>query len=62
VGRGTGRYNGTPGATAEWTFTDAGEPGTGDTEKIVIRDAGGNIVLNVVNAIQLTFGNHQAHR
>jgi hypothetical protein len=62
VGTGTGRYNGEPGATAEWTFTDAGEPGTVDQiVSLVIRDAGGSVVLTVEEEF-LTFGNHQAHK
>src|SRR6185436_3603747 len=58
-GTGTGRYNGAPGATAEWTFTDAGEPGVNDTMKILIKDAGGNTVLTAFG--NLNRGNHQAH-
>jgi hypothetical protein len=58
-GMGTGRYNGESGATATWTFTDAGEPGRDDFAQIVIRDAGGNIVLAVSGT--LSGGNHQAH-
>jgi hypothetical protein len=59
-GAGTGRYNGAPGATAEWTFTDAGEPGRNDRVKIVIKDAGGATVLTLDSTLQR--GNHQAHR
>jgi hypothetical protein len=60
-GRGTGRYNGEAGATAEWTFTDQGEPGVNDRiVSLVIMDAAGNVVLTVDNKT-LTFGNHQAH-
>jgi hypothetical protein len=58
-GSGTGRYNGVSGATATWTFTDAGEPGNNDFTEIVIRDAAGNIVLSVSG--NLKNGNHQAH-
>ena len=57
---GTGRYDGAAGATIELRFTDAGEPGRQDTATMTIRDAGGQVVLNVSNT--LTFGNHQAHR
>jgi sugar lactone lactonase YvrE len=57
-GSGTGRYNGTSGATAEWTMTDAGEPGTNDTFRIKIKDASNNVVLDVSGKIQ---GNQQAH-
>lgn len=60
VGSGTGRYNGIAGATAEWTFTDAGEPGKKDFAKIVIKDANGNVVLSVSG--NLNSGNHQAHK
>ncbi len=59
VGKGTGRYNGVTGATAEWTFTDAGEPGKNDTAKLVIKDAGSNVVLSVSG--NLKSGNQQAH-
>jgi hypothetical protein len=59
VGKGTGTYNGVPGATAEWTFQDAGEPGTADTLTLLIKDAGGAIVLGVSGTLQR--GNHQAH-
>lgn len=59
IGTGTGRYNGQEGATIEFTFTDAGEPGVNDRARIVIRDAAGNVVLSVDG--NLRFGNHQAH-
>lgn len=59
IGTGTGRYNGVEGATIEFTFTDDGEPGVDDTARIVVRDSGGTIVLEVED--DLTFGNHQAH-
>ena len=59
-GIGSGRYNGEEGATIEFTFTDAGEPGKRDRATMVIKDAAGNVVLEVSNV--LTFGNHQAHR
>ena len=58
VGEGTGRYNGQSGATAQWTFTDAGEPGTSDTATITVR-FGGNVVLTVSGP--LNKGNHQFH-
>jgi hypothetical protein len=57
-GEGTGRYNNVSGATAEWTMTDAGEPGNDDTLIIMIWDAEGNLVLNTSGTIR---GNHQAH-
>jgi hypothetical protein len=59
-GAGYGRYNGVSGAKAEWTFTDAGEPGSADTMKIKITDVNGNVVLDV-GPLLLTKGNHQAH-
>jgi len=59
VGVGTGRYNGQAGATAQWTFTDAGEPGKNDWASIVIKDSNGNVVLSVQG--YLNNGNHQAH-
>lgn len=58
-GSGTGKYNGVPGATAEWTITDAGEPGTSDTVTLTVRDAANNVVLTVSGP--LNNGNHQAH-
>lgn len=59
-GKGTGRYNGASGATAEWRFTDAGEPGGNDSARILIRDAEGTVVLDVPETT-LFNGNHQAH-
>jgi hypothetical protein len=59
IGSGTGRYNGAPGATATWTFTDAGEPGKNDTVRLTIKDSLGNTVLTVSG--KLSSGNHQAH-
>lgn len=58
-GKGAGRLNGVAGATAEWTFTDAGEPGRNDTARIVIKDASGTVVLSVSG--KLAGGNHQSH-
>lgn len=58
-GEGTGRLNGGGGATAEWTFTDAGEPGKDDTARIVIRNASNAVVLDT--GVQPIKGNHQAH-
>ena len=59
VGSGTGRYNGVDGATIEFTFTDAGEPGKNDEATMEIKDAGGDVVLTV--SAKLKNGNHQAH-
>ena len=59
-GVGSGRYNGDEGATIEFTLTDAGEPGSKDRATMIIKDAAGNVVLEVTNV--LTYGNQQAHR
>jgi hypothetical protein len=58
-GGGTGSYNGEEGATIYFVLTDAGEPGTNDVARFLIRDAEGNIVLDV--RADLEQGNHQAH-
>ncbi|HEX4771554.1 MAG TPA: hypothetical protein VH351_12020 [Bryobacteraceae bacterium] len=58
TGTGTGLYNGAPGASIAFTFTDAGEPGTSDFASYVITDASGT-VLNASG--DLTFGNQQFH-
>jgi hypothetical protein len=60
VGTGTGKLNGVDGATISFTFVDAGEPGTSDTAKYIIKDHLGNVVLNVP-ATFLTKGNQQTH-
>ena len=60
VGTGTGKFNGVDGATAQWTFTDAGEPGKNDQAKIVIKDKFGTIVLKTL-LLKLDVGNQQAH-
>ncbi|MCU1337788.1 MAG: hypothetical protein JWO19_3369 [Bryobacterales bacterium] len=59
VGSGTGTLNGFAGASATWTFTDAGEPGTNDVATITIKDQGGATVLTVSG--KLDKGNQQAH-
>ncbi len=60
VGVGTGRYNGLPGYTVNFTLVDAGEPGTADQIALVITAPGGGVVLNL--PIQnITGGNIQAH-
>jgi hypothetical protein len=59
VGVGTGRLDGVAGATARWTFTDAGEPGKNDMATIAITDSLGKVVLTVSG--QLDSGNQQAH-
>ena len=58
-GEGVGRCNGEP-ASAEWTFTDGGEPGDADTAEIQI-DGGGTCTLEVAGPLD-PGGNHQAHR
>ena len=60
-GKGTGRYDNKPGATAEWKLTDAGEPGRNDTFSLTVRDANGTVVLTFQDKY-LTYGNHQAHK
>jgi hypothetical protein len=59
IGTGTGLLNGVAGATASWTFTDAGEPGSNDSATIVIKDASNAVVLTVSG--NLDKGNQQAH-
>ena len=59
-GDGVGRFNGMPGATAHWKFTDQGEPGRNDTMEITIQN-GMTTVLVVPPGSKLTSGNHQAH-
>jgi hypothetical protein len=58
-GWGTGRLNNVPGATIEFVFTDAGEPGKNDKASIQIWDANGTEVLFVSGYIDV--GNLQAH-
>ena len=58
-GVGTGSYDGVSGATAEWTFTDKGEPGKNDTLDLIIRDMDNLVVLEA--HCTLSGGNHQAH-
>jgi hypothetical protein len=61
-GAGTGLLNGVPGATIWFTLIDAGEPGAGaDMARFVIKDAGGNVVLNCPLQV-LEGGNNQAHK
>jgi hypothetical protein len=58
IGLASGSYNGTKGATARFTFTDAGEPGKGDFANLLI-EAEGATVLSVSG--NLESGNQQAH-
>jgi len=60
-GIGTGKLNGVDGAKIVFTFTDSGEPGIDDTEKIVIMDADDITVLDVPTT-PVTYGNQQAHK
>jgi len=59
IGTGTGRYNGQSGATVEFRFSDAGEPGVNDFMRVKITDSGNNVVLDVSG--HLDGGDHQAH-
>jgi hypothetical protein len=59
IGEGTGRFNGQTGYVARWTFTDSGEPGTGDHAYIQIFNPD-NTVVATLNG-DLRNGNHQAH-
>lgn len=60
-GVGTGRLNGVRGGgRISWTFTDAGEGGSGDFARITIIDTATDAVVLDVEGF-LTFGNHQAH-
>lgn len=62
VGQGTGVLNGVAGASATFSFTDAGEPGRGDRATITITDASGNVVFDISDVEIERGGNHQAHR
>lgn len=56
---GVGLWNGQPGATIEFVFTDDGEPGTKDHAMMAITPPGGGTPV-VVDGY-LVKGNHQAH-
>jgi len=56
---GEGLWNGQPGATIEFVFTDDGEPGTKDHAMMAITPPGGGAPV-VVDGF-LVKGNHQAH-
>jgi len=60
IGVAQGTLNGIPGATAYFTFIDAGEPGRNDKTQIRITDASGAVVLDVPLG-NLAHGNIQAH-
>lgn len=58
-GSGTGRLNGKSGASVEFRFEDAGEPGVNDTVKMTIWAANGDLAVQVYGTLDR--GNHQAH-
>ncbi len=60
IGTGIGSYNGVAGYKAQWTFTDAGEPGTNDHAKIIITNGTGTVVVLSASG-NLQHGNQQAH-
>jgi len=60
VGVGVGSYNGQPGYTINFIFTDSGEPGSDDTALYWILAPNGSTVLGPVWG-KLQQGNHQAH-
>jgi hypothetical protein len=59
-GAGDGTLNGAP-ASADFRFTDAGEPGRNDRATITIMSGGVN-VLEITDVTASGGGNHQAHR
>lgn len=59
TGSGIGRFNGVSGATIDFVFTDAGEPGVNDFASYTIYDADGNLILTASG--NLDKGNQQAH-
>jgi hypothetical protein len=61
-GTGTGTINGVAGATATWTFTDKGDPGTNDTVNMQIKNAAGTVVMTTVGTVKQNSpcGNHHA--
>lgn len=59
-GTGTGRYNGELGATVDFTLIDAGEPGTLDEIRFVVKDKNGVTVLTLPLQ-HIVGGNVQAH-
>lgn len=63
IGLGTGKLDGVEGATISFDFTDQGEPGTNDTEAIMIFPPGSTTpVLNFSTTPLEPGGNQQAHR
>jgi len=59
TGSGGGRLNGVSGATIDFVFTDAGEPGTEDFASYTIKDADDNLLLTALG--NLDKGNQQVH-
>jgi hypothetical protein len=59
TGSGNGLLSGVSGATIDFVFTDAGEPGTSDFAAYTIRDSNGDVVLTASG--NLDKGNQQAH-
>jgi hypothetical protein len=59
MGSGTGLYNGVAGYTIYFTFTDAGEPGTGDHALYLILGPGNTTILSTGGF--LDHGNQQFH-
>lgn len=60
IGTGTGKFDGTPGYTVEFTFVDSGEPG-GSEDRIALRIFLGSTVVLNVPLQDITKGNLQAH-
>ena len=60
IGAGTGKLNGTDGASISFVFIDNGEPGNNDTGTITITDPFGTQVL-FVPTTNVHNGNFQAH-
>lgn len=63
IGTGNGRLNNQPGARIEFTFVDAGEPGTSDTATMKIFDKADNVVLDMTDVVgYIHNGNLQTHK
>jgi hypothetical protein len=65
-GHGTGRYNGQPCGSVDFSFKDNGEPGNADTGDLTVRDCNGIVVLHagglLLTGPLLGEGNYQAHQ
>jgi hypothetical protein len=59
TGSGIGHYNTSIVVTANWTFTDAGEPGNKDVATLVLTDSKGKVIVKASGTISK--GNQQAH-